>query len=76
MSTGAVPENRPASRFGSSRAFASCAAPSSASNTGSARDELVPGGLTQEEGLEFAKLIEDHVDLLPRLVRDHGRDCG
>ncbi len=26
-------------------------------------DELVPGGLTQEEGLQFAKLIEDHVDL-------------
>ena len=26
-------------------------------------DELVPGGLTQEEGLRFAKLIEDHVDL-------------
>jgi 2,4-dienoyl-CoA reductase-like NADH-dependent reductase (Old Yellow Enzyme family)/NADPH-dependent 2,4-dienoyl-CoA reductase/sulfur reductase-like enzyme len=27
-------------------------------------DELVPGGLTQDEGLEFARLIEDHVDLL------------
>ncbi len=26
-------------------------------------DELVPGGLTQEEGLEFAALIQDHVDL-------------
>ena len=26
-------------------------------------DELTPGGLTQEEGLEFAKLIEDHIDL-------------
>jgi 2,4-dienoyl-CoA reductase-like NADH-dependent reductase (Old Yellow Enzyme family)/NADPH-dependent 2,4-dienoyl-CoA reductase/sulfur reductase-like enzyme len=27
-------------------------------------DELVPGGLTQDEGLEFARLIEGHVDLL------------
>ena len=26
-------------------------------------DELVPGGLTQEEGIEFAKLIEEYVDL-------------
>ncbi len=26
-------------------------------------DELVPGGLTQEEGLRVRKLIEDHVDL-------------
>ncbi len=26
-------------------------------------DELVPDGLSQDEGVEFAKLIEDHVDL-------------
>jgi 2,4-dienoyl-CoA reductase-like NADH-dependent reductase (Old Yellow Enzyme family)/thioredoxin reductase len=27
-------------------------------------DELLPGGLRQEEGVEFARLIEDHVDLI------------